>query len=412
MEEDNEKAFNERKKCLIKEGELLQEKVKKVSDENEEISRKELMELLKKYDDYILEFPEEVSGYGNRSIVLERLELYELAINDLKKVISDSNLTLAHLRLAFILLKVGKMKEGWKQYEWRRMTLGFQDNNFVDIIKQIGLPYWNGEKINGIDKLFVYQEQGIGDNIQFFRFLLELKRLKINISVLYKPELDNLFRFNLKKNGIDIHENGEKIKKEYKYQVLSMSLPNILKMYNLKKIPYKSKYLEIPPEFKKKWKNRLEETDKKRIGIFWRSNSKFRSESRNVSLKKMEDLFELNYEFHSLQKELNSEEKNKKYGGGVENLYFWDDELNDLCDTAALIERMDLVITVDTAVAHLAGAMGKPTWIMLSYNSDFRWLLNRKDSPWYDSVILFRQKENQLWDDVIERVKEELEKFI
>lgn len=98
--------------------------------------------------------------------------------------------------------------------------------------------------------------------------------------------------------------------------------------------------------------------------------------------------------------------------GGVENLYFWDDELNDLCDTAALIERMDLVITVDTAVAHLAGAMGKPTWIMLSYNSDFRWLLNRKDSPWYDSVILFRQKENQLWDDVIERVKEELEKFI
>lgn len=316
MEEDNEKAFNERKKCLIKEGELLQEKVKKVSDENEEISRKELMELLKKYDDYILEFPEEVSGYGNRSIVLERLELYELAINDLKKVISDSNLTLAHLRLAFILLKVGKMKEGWKQYEWRRMTLGFQDNNFVDIIKQIGLPYWNGEKINGIDKLFVYQEQGIGDNIQFFRFLLELKRLKINISVLYKPELDNLFRFNLKKNGIDIHENGEKIKKEYKYQVLSMSLPYILKMYNLKKIPYKSKYLEIPPEFKKKWKNRLEETDKKRIGIFWRSNSKFRSESRNVSLKKMEDLFELNYEFHSLQKELNSEEKNKKYGGG------------------------------------------------------------------------------------------------
>lgn len=99
MENDNEKAFNERKKRLIKEGELLQEKVRKVSDENEEISRKELMELLKKYDDYILEFPEEVSGYGNRSIVLERLELYELAINDLKKVLSSSDLTLAHLRI-------------------------------------------------------------------------------------------------------------------------------------------------------------------------------------------------------------------------------------------------------------------------------------------------------------------------
>lgn len=176
MENDNEKAFNERKKRLIKEGELLQEKVRKVSDENEEISRKELMELLKKYDDYILEFPEEVSGYGNRSIVLERLELYELAINDLKKVLSSSDLTLAHLRIAFILLKVGKMKEGWEHYEWRRMTLGFNDNNFMKISKEIGLPYWNGEKIDRDNKLFVYQEQGLGDNIQFFRFLLELKK--------------------------------------------------------------------------------------------------------------------------------------------------------------------------------------------------------------------------------------------
>ena len=102
----------------------------------------------------------------------------------------------------------------------------------------------------------------------------------------------------------------------------------------------------------------------------------------------------------------------KKSGGGYENLYFWDDELNDFCDTAALISQMDLVITVDTAVAHLAGAMGKPTWILLSYISDFRWLLNRDDSPWYDSVRLFRQKEDYDWDSVIFEVKKELRKFI
>lgn len=98
-------------------------------------------------------------------------------------------------------------------------------------------------------------------------------------------------------------------------------------------------------------------------------------------------------------------------GGGYENLYFWDDKLDDLCDTAALISQMDLVITVDTAVAHLAGALGKPTWILIPYISDYRWGLNRNNSYWYDSVKIFRQKEDYLWDGVINEVKEELIKF-
>ena len=104
--------------------------------------------------------------------------------------------------------------------------------------------------------------------------------------------------------------------------------------------------------------------------------------------------------------------KKIKNGGGYKNLYFWDDELDDFCDTAAIIDQMDLVITVDTAVAHLAGALGKPTWILISYISDFRWELDRSDSSWYDSVKIFRQKEDYLWERVISEVKEELEKFI
>ena len=402
----------DREKRRIKEGEFLQKQVAKIDDKNEISSQKELLKLLKKYDKYILEFPEEISGYGNRSIVLERLELYELAINDLKKVLSSSDLTLAHLRIAFILLRVGKMKEGWEHYEWRRMTLGFNDNNFMKISKEIGLPYWNGEKIDRDNKLFVYQEQGLGDNIQFFRFLLELKKRGINTSVLYRPELDNLFRYNLERHGIKIHENGEKLKKEYKYQVLSMSLPNILKIYNLKEIPYKSKYLEVPPKFKEKWQKKLKKSNKKKVGIFWRSNSKFRNKFRNISIEKIKDLFEIDAEFHSLQKELTYDEVNKNFEEGKQNIYFWNDELEDFCDTAALIEQMDLVITVDTSVAHLAAAMGKPTWIMLTHTSDFRWLLNRKDSPWYDSVRLFRQNKDYLWDNVISEIKEELQKII
>ena len=299
----------------IKEGEFLQEQVTKINLENEIFSKEELLKLLKKYDEYILEFPEEISGYGNRSIVLERLELYELAINDLKKVINCSDLTLAHLRIAFIYLKIGKMQEGWKNYEWRRMTSEFNDNNFINIIKDVGLPYWNGEKIDENNKLFVYQEQGLGDSIQFFRFLLELKKRGISFSVLYRPELDNLFRYNLEKYGIEIHENGEKLKKEAKYQVLSMSLPNFLKIYDLKDIPYKSKYLEVPLEFNEKWQKKLKKTNKKRIGIFWGSDSKFRNKFRNVSFEKINKLFSFNADFHCLQKNVvkTDKEVGKKY---------------------------------------------------------------------------------------------------
>lgn len=117
----------------------------------------------------------------------------------------------------------------------------------------------------------------------------------------------------MERHGIKIHENGEKLKKEYKYQVLSMSLPNILKIYNLKEIPYKSKYLEVPPKFKEKCKKKLKKSNKKKVGIFWRSNSKFRNKFRNVSIKKIKDLFEIDAEFHSLQKELTYDEVNKNF---------------------------------------------------------------------------------------------------
>lgn len=122
-------------------------------------------------------------------------------------------------------------------------------------------------------------------------------------------------------------------------------------------------------------------------------------------------MFSFDADFHCLQK--NVVKTDKEVGKKYKNLYFWDDELDDFCDTAALIEQMDLIITVDTSVAHLAGAMGKKTWIMLSsYTFDFRWLLNKKDSPWYDSVRLFRQDENYKWDNVIEEITEELQKII
>ena len=374
-------------------------------------TREEMLDLLKKYDKYILEYPEELSGYGNRSVVEEALGLYQLALDDLNRV-TDMAPTLHRgwLNKGLVMLRLGRLKEGWQYYEWRR-GMAIDNNDFPQKTAEIGLPYWSGEKTAENQKLFVYAEQGMGDNIQFFRFILEAKKKGEHLSVLNKIELDTLLRYNLEQNGIEIFENGAKLTNDIKYFAFSMSLPYCMKIDSLEKIPYTSRYLDIPPQFEEKWKKKLRATKKKKIGIFWTSDSEHKkSRFRNVPFEKIKKLFSLDAKFHCLQK--NVTEEDRRAGEKVKNLYFWDTELEDFCDTAALINQMDLVITVDTSVAHLAGALGKPTWIMLAYHPDFRWLLDREDSPWYDSVRLFRQNEDYQWDNVIEKIKNELREAI
>ena len=381
-------------------------------------NRDEMLKALKKIDDFILEYPYNKNAYANRAYILELLGFYELALNDLQRVAYlDPEDKKCRVIKGQILLKLGKFENGWSLYEWRR---GFNPKNnkeppYAEMDKTIGLPYWNGEKLKENEKLFILFEQGFGDNIQFYRFISYLKDKGIKLVVAINPVLDKLINYNLKKlgDGVEIQKKDEKFGKNCSCYIFAMSLPHILKMYDSIKIPGKTKYLEVPTKFLQKWKNKLRKTYKKKVGIFWESNSLHdKGRFRNISFEKVKELFNTDVEFHCLQKKLLDDEKNKKMNGGYKNLYFWDDELDDFCDTAAVISQMDLVITVDTVVAHLSGALGKPTWILLSYISDFRCELNRSDSSWYDSVRLFRQKEDYLWDGVISEVKEELKKFI
>lgn len=152
---------------------------------------------------------------------------------------------------------------------------------------------------------------------------------------------------------------------------------------------------------------KLKKIDKMRVGIVWSGSvNHSRNKSRNIDFDKISVLFELDLEFHCLQKEISSQDidKAKLYN----NLFLWNDELIDFSDTAGLISQLDLVISVDTSVAHLAGAMSKPTWIMITHHPDYRWLLDREDSPWYSSVKLFRQTYSMSWEPVIEKVLSEL----
>ena len=127
-----------------------------------------------------------------------------------------------------------------------------------------------------------------------------------------------------------------------------------------------------------------------------------------MSFEQISSLFALDAEFYCLQKEVDSDDREK--AKAFSNLSFWDDKIESFSDTAGLVSQLDLVISVDTSVAHLSAAMAIPTWIMITYNPDFRWLLEREDSPWYDSVRLFRQSISLTWESVIENVKESLKK--
>jgi hypothetical protein len=198
---------------------------------------------------------------------------------------------------------------------------------------------------------------------------------------------------------------GQKIPKFDAYCPL-MSLPYVFKT-SINSIPNSVPYLFADQKKVKSWMARLGNHHKKRIGIVWSGSFNHKNDhNRSIPLVELSQLFDLPFEWHSLQKEYRATDKD--FLSLHPNIHQHQDELIDFSDTAALIECMDLVICVDTSVAHLAGALGKETWVLLPYAPDYRWMLDRSDSPWYPSIKLFRQDQSWRWDRVINELKLQL----
>ncbi|AFU19257.1 tetratricopeptide repeat protein [Actinobacillus suis] len=364
----------------------------------------ELLAVLKLYDDFLGDFSQSVLAYHNRSDVLKHLGFYDLALKDAEKTLELApDFAMAWCNKAFILNTLGRYEEGWQAYEWRWKTdvETFQDTGWP-------IPRWQGEDI-GQAKLLVYAEQGFGDNIQFVRYALEAKKRGLNIVVVNHQPLENLLNANLAQYGITTSKNGEAIS-GLKYYVSMMSLPHYLGT-RLDNIPYAEGYLLPETDHFIKWQQKISACNsakKLKIGVVWAGSPKHhRNAIRSLQFEQFLPLFEFDAEFHCLQKVVN--EADYKRSEKLKNLHFWQDDLTDFSDTAALIAQLDLVISVDTSVAHLAAAMSKPTWVLISYHPDFRWLLAREDSPWYQSVRLFRQGFDFDWQPVITRVQQQLE---
>jgi tetratricopeptide (TPR) repeat protein len=297
-------------------------------------------------------------------------------------------------------LQMGDYERGWPEYEWR-----WHRNKSPR--RQFSQPRWDGSPLDG-RTLLVYMEQGLGDSIQFIRYVALLKQAGGEVVVECPGLLFSLFASS---PGIDhVVPEGTPLP-AFDCHVPLLSLPGLFRT-TLATIPAGMPYLAAEEARVQKWREQIKLAPGFRIGICWQGNPYHPwDRHRSVPLRCFAPLAALpSVQFVSLQKVFGLDQvKPLRHRFQVAELGGdWDPAGGEFADTAAVMKNLDLVVTVDTAVAHLAGAVGVPVWLALSTLVDWRWLLDREDSPWYPSMRLYRQKHQGDWDPVFERMAADL----
>jgi Flp pilus assembly protein TadD len=298
-----------------------------------------------------------------------------------------------HWNLAILLLTLGRFAEGWEEFEWR-----LKDET-KRLRRDFWPPQWNGEDLAG-KTLLLHTEGGYGDAFQFIRYVPLLRGRAKKMILECSPTLVRLFS---DLPGVDeIIARGRALP-AFDYQIPLQSLPRLFKT-DLTNIPNAVPYLKVPPEDQSRWKGRVQSEGQLKVGLVW-AGSPPRKMGDDIRTRGLDVLAPLgqtpNVRFFSLQK---GPESSLARPPGLKLTDFTQD-LNDFTDTAALIENLDLVISVDTSVAHLAGALARAVWVLIPFSSDFRWLMDRTDSPWYPTMRLFRQRRHDDWESVIAEVE-------
>lgn len=326
----------------------------------------------------------------------------ELAIQCYEKAIAlRPGFAQAHLNLGLALLLEGKLSDGWSHYEWR-----FSCNQPPQRAFQV--PKWIGD-IHPGKTLLVHAEQGFGDILMFARYLRLAKQISQAQVLLECPK--TLIPILQSVAGVDqFLALGEPLP-WFDFHIPLLSLPHVFQT-NLNTIPSSPSYLTPDHERMEHWRTRFDSKTKMKIGIVWQGDPTYRWDHlRSLPLRLFESIGRLpNVQLFSLQKGYGTEQINDpNLGFPIDDLGGRLDESGGaFMDTAAVMTHMDLVIAPDTAVAHLAGAMGVPTWLLLPTIPHWVWMLDRDDTPWYPSMRLFRQSAKQDWRCVIDRVAEQV----
>ncbi|KKK84230.1 hypothetical protein LCGC14_2785440, partial [marine sediment metagenome] len=309
----------------------------------------------------------------------------------------------AHMNRSFALLLTENFEQGWQEYEWRLRAKDRASPTFQQ-------PRWDGSPLNG-RTILVHAEQGLGDTIQFIRYLPLVKARGGHVIFECQKPLYRLLKSCAGIDEIIERTSTRKLLAQFDLYIPLPSLPGIFGT-TLNTIPSDSSYITVDPDLVTQWRIRLGHNEDFKIGIVWAGNPDHNMDrARSCSLADFAPLVDIpDLTFYSLQKGPASAEANDPPKGmKIVNL---EDELNDFADTAAVIANLDVVISVDTAVVHLAGAIGKTVWTLLPFVPDWRWLQNRDDTPWYPTMRLFRQTPLNDWTGVFEQVKKVLTKKV
>jgi tetratricopeptide (TPR) repeat protein len=352
------------------------------------------------YDRALALRPDYVKALTNRGIALQTIGQHQEALAEFGKVLAiDKDHADAHHNEALTLLTLGDYRRGFAAYEWRWQRTGMPARR-----RSFGKPLWLGEYPLGRRTILLHAEQGLGDTIQFVRYAPLLAKTGANVVIEVPPELTDLLTRVAGVSGVVA--SGAPLP-AFDVHCPMGSLPHALKTEPAT-IPADIPYLTASAEGIAKWRERIERLPSPRIAIAWSGRATHANDrNRSVALARLEPLLALDgASFVSIQRELR--DADREVLARAPRLAHVGGDLDDFDDTAAVVSLVDLVISVDTSVVHLAAALGRPTWILLPFWPDWRWMLDRADSPWYPTVRLFRQRALGDWDGVIARVTEEV----
>jgi len=344
--------------------------------------------------------PDFVEALNNKAFSLTHLHRFDeaLAVYERSQVVDPKNAG-TEWHLALLQMLTGNFAAGWAGREAR-----FRLTSLSGGKPKFSQPRWLGDRDIEGKTILLYSDEGLGDSIQFARYVPMVAERGARV-VLYVQEAVRSLLSGI--SGVAECVSKSAALPAFDLYCPTSSLPLAFKT-TLETIPGRTAYLPPPPDDRVRvWENRLGSHDRLRVGLVWSGNPKHGNDrERSIPLRLMTGLLNVDATFVSLQKDVRPDDKATLLERT--DLVDLTAHLADFVETAALISCLDLVITVDTSVAHLSGALGRPTWIMLPYAPDYRWLLDRDDSPWYPTVRLFRQTESQEYGSVLDRVRGEL----
>lgn len=359
-------------------------------------------EALPSYDAALAAMPGHPQILTNRGHTLRRLDQAADALVNLKAAQAVApDFAEAHFEAAMAHLTLGNFDAGWRAYEWRWKTAAFARQR-----RSFPAPLWLGDVPVGGKTILLHAEQGFGDTIQFIRYApLLLAGLGADVICEVQPELQPLLS---QLDGITVVAAGEALP-AFDLHCPLLSLPLAFRT-QIESVPASLSYLTAPAERHDHWQRRLP-PGPARAGFVWSGSATHKNDAnRSLPLAQLASLLaNAPLQCISLQSELRSADRDGLRD--LPDLLHLGDELRDFADTAAIISLLDVVVSVDTAVAHLAGALGKPVLILLPHAADFRWMRQRADTPWYPTAKLLRQPAFGDWDSVVDRLREELRAF-